>query len=292
VRPTRKRRALLLNSWVLLLAAGVLAITLVSVERLHATEPLEHAHAVTGAEPYLIEIPTSPVSYLYVVLTGAPWTGRGAGSVPHKRRRRRQLLSSGGDAWAAVAATAAGPARDLLSAIQPDTAAPPLEFTPGSPHGAAAHLAALRPPRRVLAASPDGGLAMPAGDAPKLYLALMQRNASDAAGGTVPVADLADAVVTPKQYGLVPVTQQRYCQMKHGAASRCLLSFTSKDIDAALYRPDRPMYLVFSLDQPGQVAFEVHANELGKLGPAKNWIALGILLLMLVGIASEKVHRM
>ncbi|KAI8465106.1 MAG: transporter [Monoraphidium minutum] len=46
------------------------------------------------------------------------------------------------------------------------------------------------------------------------------------------------------------------------------------------------------MDAPGQVAFTMHAKELGFLGPAKNWIALAILVVMLVGIASEKVHRM
>jgi hypothetical protein len=51
--------------------------------------------------------------------------------------------------------------------------------------------------------------------------------------------------------------------------------------------PTRP-----SPRSPAQVAFDVHANELGGFGRAKNWVALSILLLMLVGIASEKVHRM
>lgn len=36
----------------------------------------------------------------------------------------------------------------------------------------------------------------------------------------------------------------------------------------------------------------MEASELGGLGPAKNWLALTILLLVLVGIASEKIHRM
>ena len=33
-------------------------------------------------------------------------------------------------------------------------------------------------------------------------------------------------------------------------------------------------------------------SELGGLGPAKNWLALAILVLVLVGIASERIHRM
>ncbi len=41
-----------------------------------------------------------------------------------------------------------------------------------------------------------------------------------------------------------------------------------------------------------QAVFSVHESEIGWLGPAKNWIALVILLFMLIGIASEKVHRM
>jgi hypothetical protein len=57
--------------------------------------------------------------------------------------------------------------------------------------------------------------------------------------------------------------------------------------------PPRPLsYLVLSMDQPGQVALDLHAKDLGALGPAKNWLALGILVAMLVAIASERVHRM
>ena len=41
-----KWRALLVNSWVLLLAAGILTITILSVDRLHPAEPLQD-----GARP-------------------------------------------------------------------------------------------------------------------------------------------------------------------------------------------------------------------------------------------------
>lgn len=53
-----------------------------------------------------------------------------------------------------------------------------------------------------------------------------------------------------------------------------------------------PRYLVLSLDAPGQVAIDLRAVDVGLLGRAKAWIALGILVLMLAGIASERVHRM
>ncbi len=38
--------------------------------------------------------------------------------------------------------------------------------------------------------------------------------------------------------------------------------------------------------------FSADESELGWLGRAKNWIALAILVCMLVGIATERVHRM
>jgi Na+/H+ antiporter NhaD/arsenite permease-like protein len=38
--------------------------------------------------------------------------------------------------------------------------------------------------------------------------------------------------------------------------------------------------------------FQVEASDLGGLGPVKNWLALAILLLVLVAIASERIHRM
>lgn len=43
---------------------------------------------------------------------------------------------------------------------------------------------------------------------------------------------------------------------------------------------------------PLQLVFKVEMSDLGWLGPAKNWIALAILVLVLVGIASERIHRM
>lgn len=117
--------------------------------------------------------------------------------------------------------------------------------------------------------------------------------AAAAADESVPVTDIQSAVVTPGQLGLVAVAPIQTCQLKEGAAARCLISFQGIDLDAILYDPDRETYLVFSLEeQRVQVAFDVHVNELGALGPAKNWVALAILVLMLVGIASERVHRM
>ena len=40
-----------------------------------------------------------------------------------------------------------------------------------------------------------------------------------------------------------------------------------------------------------QLVFQAEASDIGGLGPAKNWLALTILLLVLVGIASERIHR-
>ena len=41
-----------------------------------------------------------------------------------------------------------------------------------------------------------------------------------------------------------------------------------------------------------QLVFRSEVSELGGLGPVKNWLALAILMLVLVGIASERIHRM
>ena len=41
-----------------------------------------------------------------------------------------------------------------------------------------------------------------------------------------------------------------------------------------------------------QLVFSVEYSDLGGLGPAKNWIALGILVAVLIAIASERIHRM
>jgi Na+/H+ antiporter NhaD/arsenite permease-like protein len=40
-----------------------------------------------------------------------------------------------------------------------------------------------------------------------------------------------------------------------------------------------------------QLVFWAEFSELGGLGPAKNWLALSILGLVLLGIASERIHR-
>ncbi|GBF88485.1 hypothetical protein Rsub_01198 [Raphidocelis subcapitata] len=276
-KPGVKRRALLVNSWVLLVAAGILAITIVSVDRLHIAEPLQDAHAVTSAEPYLVPINSGPIDFLYIVVVGAPWYGAGVlaggkGGGVHVRR----LL--------AERPPAAGAGDPLAAAAAPMSAAA----------AAALGLPALRslPSRRVLAAAAAPAAADEA-PAPKLLVSLMQRNATaPPPAAAVPLASLAESIVTPQQLGLVPIAPVRSCQMKAGAAARCLLDFEGRDIEQAAYSPGADTYLVFSMEQPGQVAFTVHANELGGFGRAKNWVALAILLLMLVGIASERVHRM
>jgi hypothetical protein len=50
--------------------------------------------------------------------------------------------------------------------------------------------------------------------------------------------------------------------------------------------------LVFELQQPGSVALDLRMRELGVFGRAKAWLALCVLVAMLGGIASERVHRM
>lgn len=232
--------------------------------------------------------PRTRSNYLYVVFVGAPWyggpgaTAAAAGAHAHRRRLH--------------AADPAAAAAALANAMAPAAGAPLL-----SDAAAAAHLRGLRS-HRVLAAavaepetSGGGG-----GGTPSVYATLMQRNSSfdaaadAAAAGPTPLTPsaLATAVVAPQQLGLVAVSPTQTCTLKAGAAARCLLSFTGGSLDSSTFDPSRDTYLVFHMATPGQVAFEVHANELGGLGPAKNWIALAILLIMLAGIASEKVHRM
>lgn len=54
--PIKPVRALLVNLWVLLLCIGVLLVVLLGKARLHVPEPLEHVHAISGVEPYIIPL--------------------------------------------------------------------------------------------------------------------------------------------------------------------------------------------------------------------------------------------
>lgn len=47
---------MLLNSWVLALMAGVIAIILVAKGRIHAPEPLQNVHATSGVVPFLLPL--------------------------------------------------------------------------------------------------------------------------------------------------------------------------------------------------------------------------------------------
>ena len=177
--------------------------------------------------------------FLYIVLVGSPWTGAGvlAGSKGGAVRVRRLL-----------AERPAAPAADPPAAAAPMSAA----------KAAALGLPSLRslPSRRVLAAAPDASAAGDVAPAPKLLISLMQRNASaPPAGETVPLTSLAESVVTPQQLGLVPVTPTKACQLKAGASARCLLEFEGWEIDQAVYAPGAATYLVFSMEQPGQVGW-------------------------------------
>jgi hypothetical protein len=165
--------------------------------------------------------------------------------------------------------------------------------------------------RRRLAAAAPSSSSSSAEPLPRLVLQLVERldkpppdaaaapaAAAGAKNGSAPptlsASSLPTLVLTPERYGFAPVAGQapQYCSLKQGAANRCTLSFTNATTGAGA-KPNTPLYLALSLDAPGAIAVELHARELPKwLGVGKIWIALVVLIVMLVGIATEKVHRM
>ncbi len=48
--------ALLVNSWVLAIMAGIVAIIVVAKGRIHVPEPLAHTHATNGVLPYVMPL--------------------------------------------------------------------------------------------------------------------------------------------------------------------------------------------------------------------------------------------
>jgi hypothetical protein len=61
VKPVKPWKAMLKNSWVLLLMVGILVVILLAKSRLHVPEALEHVHACTNLLPYFMPLSTSSV---------------------------------------------------------------------------------------------------------------------------------------------------------------------------------------------------------------------------------------
>jgi hypothetical protein len=224
-------------------------------------------------------------------------------------RRRRMgpvAIARAIDAASAAAAVAAAAAAAAAQPLAPPAPAAPAG-APDGPAAAAAAAAAAEPlvlpspsrRRSLLAAAPSSGPPSAAAEAvrPRLVLQLVQRvkrappaatpaNPSDLSAATLPTAVLGAAA-----YGFEPVGPPQFCALKDGASSKCSVSFERASAGPGA-KPGSPLFLSVSLDRPGTTAVDVHARELGGLGRAKDWIALGILVAMLVAIASEKVARM
>jgi hypothetical protein len=186
--------------------------------------------------------------YLYVILVGAPWFGAGLDAAAASVHSRK-LLGSG------AAVPPGGGTADATSAL------------------ASYRISRLRA-RRVLAAAAEGAAGAPPALAPKLFVTLMQRNGSTDNATALPISGLADAVVSPKDLGLSPVAPGKYCQIKAGAASRCLMAFEGRDLEAGVYRPGEETYMVFSLEQPGQVrpgACEGASRGGGRGSSTRSW---------------------
>lgn len=115
-------------------------------------------------------------------------------------------------------------------------------------------------------------------------MTLLIRPLAEAVGGLVPSA----APGRPRL--LVSIGGGRGGGCGHHPLPTC--SPTPTHSPTRLPAPPAPSFLVFELQQPGSVALDLRMRELGVFGRAKAWLALCVLVAMLGGIASERVHRM
>jgi hypothetical protein len=269
----RRRRSLLMSG-------GGEAAAAAGEEVLKAGEVLQRAWAAVGNDPRAAEADEAWRSAALAALRA----GKRAGEA-----QRRAVRRKGGSVGAVAAA---------LSHV--------LELDGGAPEAAAGHPLSSTSRRRLTAAAPAAatGQTQPM---PRLVVQLVEKLAAPppplpaasknkSTTATVPddstalATTLPTLVIGPQGYGFAPVAPPQYCALKQGAANRCTLSFTNARAGAGA-KPGSPLFLALSLDNPGATAVELHAREVGWLGRAKIWFALAILVVMLVGIATEKVHR-
>ncbi|KAL4436773.1 hypothetical protein ABPG75_003912 [Micractinium tetrahymenae] len=303
--PAKPLKSLLRNSWVLLIMAGIVGIIIAGKARIHVPEPLSRVHATNGVVPLTLPLQDTSVDYLFVNLLIAPYYPPAEpGSAGHRRRLlaaaesrlvgealsvRSSASGSGGLDRAQQAPmpqlVAAKAEEELERRVRKLLARPKFALPQRQP--------ARRQHRRLLTEGPaeEPANASEVADLPQLQVTIMQRNASalpPGAAGNATAAALA-AAAGPLLY--FPVSEPQFCTTKDGAAVKCSMVFQSGDLTAALV-PGEPLYLGFEATQVTQLVFQAEVSDLGWLGPAKNWIALGILAAVLVGIASERIHRM
>ncbi|KAL4423292.1 hypothetical protein ABPG77_004561 [Micractinium sp. CCAP 211/92] len=295
--PTKPLKSLLRNSWVLILMAGIVGIIVAGKARIHVPEPLAGVHATRTF--FALPLQGDSIDYLFINLLIAPYYPPGeAGGTGHRRRllaaAESQLVgealsvrSAGPDpAYSAhpPQLVAAKAEEDLERRVRKLLARPKLTLAQRQP--------ARRQHRRLLTEGPTEEPANVGGaELPELKVTVVQLNASAlpaAAANNATATALAAAAGVPVYF---PVSEPQFCSTKDGAAVKCSLVFRGGDLTSALV-PGQPLYLGFESSQGEQLVFQVEMSDLGWLGPAKNWIALGILAVVLVGIASERIHRM
>eukprot|EP00887_Chlorella_sp_A99_P002871 scaffold6.g2871.t1 len=236
-----KRHGLLINSWVLAIMAGIVAIMIVAKGRIHVPAPLEDVHATNGLAPFVLPAPNDYVDYLFVNMVLGPYLPQENAVTSSSSSGRRKLA-----AWVGAALAQ----RDARRA------------------GAAG--AALGPPTTEDAEAQLAG-----------------------AGRERPHPPLITALHTP--------THTQICDTKEDRAVTCSFEFRGDDLNASLWLQGEPLWLGFTANQSTQacrggrgrgVVFSVQYAELKGLGPAKNWLSIAIVILVLIGIASERIHRM
>lgn len=319
LRPAKPLKSMLRNLWVLAIMGAIVGIIVASTSRIHVAEPLQGVHATNGAIPYVMALDSTSVNYLYVNLMIGPYfppdasSGGSSGGSGHRRR----LAAWVGEAVSLQAGQDLGFGADVAAGASLTSGALPAGVAPHPLVTADAHAELVRrvkkllskpklvlPQRRQHRRLLTADVVQEPADAPaeenempQLRVTLMQRNASAAPAPAPGPASAAQthaeeaAAAVLQAASFFPVSEPQYCTTKEGAAVKCSMSFGSGDFTSA-WQEGQPLYLGFEATQLTQVVFKSEVSELGGLGPAKNWLALAILGAVLVGIASEKVHRM
>lgn len=298
--PAKPLKSLLRNSWVLAIMAAIVAIIIAGKARIHVPEPLAGVHATRTF--MALPLDSTSIDYLFINLLIAPYYPPGeAGGGGHRRRllaaaesrlvgEALSMRGANGSRDPAFPAhspqlVAAKAEEELERRVTKLLARPKLTLAQRQP--------ARRQHRRLLT---DESAEEPPNvpgevELPQLKVTVVQLNASavpPGAAGNDSATALAAAAGAPLYF---PVSEPQFCSTKDGAAVKCSMVFQGGDLTAALVE-GQPLYLGFESSQGEQLVFKVEMSDLGWLGPAKNWIALAILVLVLVGIASERIHRM
>eukprot|EP00798_Chlamydomonas_sp_ICE-L_P021620 gene21620-28623_t len=258
----KTRNHFLINLWVLAVMGGFIAVWILGKDRTHEPEDGYGWQGITELQPFVQQLPSNSPQFLYVRVVMPPWDGMRNGEPHpyggvaeehmHTGYRRRKVLEN---------------------KMSPQVMFHQLQ------------LEVEMVTRRKLQA--EEGVSALEEVLPVIDISLVQVDPSLLRKNYTHNPALKGNLFPLNS--TVPASGVSSCIFDDVTSVICIAEF--KNTDTVF--PHEAMYLIVAVNGSTQgVAVNIEAVQMGAFGFAKEWAALAVIIISLLGIASEKLHRM